>query len=595
LITRGSPYSALTLALAFILALAALLVLPGAQGQAGVTIAIIAVTLGLGTWVSVLWLRQRRQGGDLRVAVEIVKAHYVQASIQIAVYAYWGWYWRPVYDHVPLIVAQLLLVYAVDMLLSLTRRRRFVLGFGPFPIVLSTNLFLLFKADWFFLQFAMIILGVLGKEFIRWKTNGRTTHIFNPSAFALFVFSVGLLLTGTTDFTWGQEIATTLNRPPNIYLQIFLLGLIVQALFSVTLITLWSVIALALLNLIYTAATGVYFFFDSNIPIAVFLGLHLLVTDPATSPRTNIGKVLFGTSYGIVVFGLFGILDAVGMPTFYDKLLCVPILNLFVPAFDRVVRIFAGRLAWPTWLPKGNPAHMTLWIFIFVAMFSTGFVGKEHPGSKAAFWQSACMDGMRHACGNLLELQTDNCALGSAMACREAALLHSRGAPFPENPLAEGTLFARACDLGDENACNHLAAFIVAGGNVVLQRDCTGSGGQSCYILGTVAMVGLRPDRDSGIAVALWQKACDTGISRACVDLGEAWLFGNDVEAAPARAARVFQTACDGGHLPGCVNLGLMYLSGRGVPKDEAHGRHLLQQACTKGQDVACILLNPQD
>jgi hypothetical protein len=395
--TRGGTNSALTLALAFILALVALLILPGVQGQASITKTIIAVTLGLGAWVGVLWLRQQRQGGELRVDLVIAKAHYVQASIQIAVYAYWGWYWRPVYDHVPLILAQLLLVYAVDTLLSLTRRRRFVLGFGPFPIVLSTNLFLLFKADWFFLQFAMIVLGVLGKEFIRWKKDGRTTHIFNPSAFALFVFSVGLLLTGTTDITWGQEIATTLNRPPHIYLQIFLLGLIVQALFSVTLITLWSVIALVCLNLIYTAATGVYFFVDSNIPIAVFLGLHLLVTDPATSPRTSFGKVLFGTGYGIAVFAMFGILETVGLPKFYDKLLCVPILNLLVPVFDRVGRVNIGKLSWPDWLPAGNRAHMTLWIIVFVAMFSTGFIGKDHPGTEVTYWQSACDDGKRNA------------------------------------------------------------------------------------------------------------------------------------------------------------------------------------------------------
>jgi hypothetical protein len=48
----------------------------------------------------------------------IAKAHYVQASVQIPIYAYWGWYWRPVYDHVHLILAQLLLGYAVGLLVT---------------------------------------------------------------------------------------------------------------------------------------------------------------------------------------------------------------------------------------------------------------------------------------------------------------------------------------------------------------------------------------------------------------------------------------------------------------------------------------------
>ena len=42
--------------------------------------------------------------------------------------------------------------------------------------------------------------------------------------------------------------------------------------------------------------------------------------------------------YGLGVFGLYALLGAIGAPTFYDKLLCVPLLNLAVPAIDRPVR-----------------------------------------------------------------------------------------------------------------------------------------------------------------------------------------------------------------------------------------------------------------
>ena len=41
-----------------------------------------------------------------------------------------------------------------------SRRDKWVLGFGPFPIVLSTNLFLWFRDDWFYLQFALVALGL---------------------------------------------------------------------------------------------------------------------------------------------------------------------------------------------------------------------------------------------------------------------------------------------------------------------------------------------------------------------------------------------------------------------------------------------------
>jgi hypothetical protein len=238
------------------------------------------------------------------------------------------------------------------MLVAWSRRDQWILGFGPFPIVLSTNLFLWFKPDWFFLQFLMLATGVLCKEFVTWVREGRKVHIFNPSAIALFVFSIGLIVTHSTQISWGEEIAVSFDRPPHIYLEIFLLGLVVQALFSVTLVTLSAAAALYAMNLAFTHFTGLYYFIDTNIPAAVFLGLHLLVTDPATSPRKNFGKIVFGAMYGVLVFGLYWFLGWLGVPTFYDKLLCVPPLNLTVRALDRASVALTARLRIPSWTPR---------------------------------------------------------------------------------------------------------------------------------------------------------------------------------------------------------------------------------------------------
>jgi hypothetical protein len=40
---------------------------------------------------------------------------------------------------------QLLFAYAFDMLLGWSRRERYTLGFGPFPVIFSINLFLWFR------------------------------------------------------------------------------------------------------------------------------------------------------------------------------------------------------------------------------------------------------------------------------------------------------------------------------------------------------------------------------------------------------------------------------------------------------------------
>ena len=66
--------------------------------------------------------------------------------------------------------------------------------------------------------------------------------------------------------------------------------------------------------------------------------MHLLFTDPSTSPRTELGRVIFGVLYGLSACALYQLLGALGVPTFYDKLLQVPVLNLSVRALDRAAR-----------------------------------------------------------------------------------------------------------------------------------------------------------------------------------------------------------------------------------------------------------------
>ena len=180
-------------------------------------------------WQGSLFRRSKALG--LAVRTELRPQHYIQALVHLSVYAYWGWYWRPVYDFAWLLTAQLVFAYAFDMLLCWSRRHTYVLGFGPFPIIFSTNLFLWFRDDWFYLQFFMIAVGFLGKEFVRWHRDGRSTHIFNPSAFSLGLFSLVLIATNSSNLTWGDQIATTLNLAPNPYLFLFLVVLIVMYFF----------------------------------------------------------------------------------------------------------------------------------------------------------------------------------------------------------------------------------------------------------------------------------------------------------------------------------------------------------------------------
>lgn len=458
----------LLLPLVFTFGLVGLAFLAPLRQNPRVLAAFLGTALALYAWNALLLVWVRRGNRKLRLEVVLRKQHYLQACVQGSLLAYWGWYWPPVYAFAPFILAQLVFAYAFDMLLVWSRRDTYDLGFAPFPVVVSINLFLWFKPDWFYLQFGLVALGLAAKELIRWNRDGRRVHIFNPSSFPLAVFSVFLLAAGKSDITWGQTIATTQFYPPHMYLALFLLGMPGQFLFGVTTMTMSAVVSTYLFGRLYFAATGIYFFYDSYIPISVFLGMILLFNDPATSPRTEPGRIIYGALYGLSAVGLYQLLGSAGMPTFYDKLLQVPLLNLSSKWIDRIagqsftlVRSLTPR--------QRNLAYMSIWAVIFTGMSATQGVGDSHPGQWLPFWRHACEDGRAYACPYLADLETSFCDRGSGWACNEAGLLHIALSRSGEDlrrsdPAGAAEPLRRGCELGFAAACRNLSTLTTGTG-----------------------------------------------------------------------------------------------------------------------------------
>jgi hypothetical protein len=437
------------------------------QQRPTVRASIVAAALFLLAWGGLLFGVLRR---GQKVSLEIVprRQHYLQACQQGAILLFWGYYWREVYHAAPLIAAQLLFAYGFDSLLSWTHRRKFVFGFGPFPIIFSITLFFWFKDDWFYLQFAMVALGFLAKEFLRWTRDGVNTHIFNPSSFPLAVAGALLLFTNASEMTWGSLVAQTQFYPPHIYLVIFLVAMPGQFLFGVTTMTMSAVATTFLFSAIYYAATGSYYFSDSHVPIAVFLGMHLLFTDPSTSPRTELGRIMFGVLYGLTTVLLYSLLLRAGMPGFYDKLLQVPLLNLSAGLLDRLARspvlqrIDPSALGLPAvasatggraLVPRQRHlAYISVWAVAFGVMSASGYLGDKHPGQYLPFWQEACAADARFACEDLYYLQDTYCEEGSGWACNELGILLTERY---DNRGRAAMVFERACTLGLSAGCDN--------------------------------------------------------------------------------------------------------------------------------------------
>jgi hypothetical protein len=564
-------------------------------------------------WVAILWIGAKRWG--LKFEIEYappLKSHYIQASVQFTIYAYWGWYWRQVYAEAPLILAQLFFLYAFESLLTWSRGRKWRLGFGPLPVIFSTNLFLWFRDDWFYYQFLLVATCALGKEFIRWNRDGKSTHIFNPSAFGLGLFAVVLIATGTTtQLTWGVEVASTLALPPHIYLLIFSVGLVVQYFFSVTLMTLSAVASLCLLNLAYTGSTGVYQFVDTNVPIAVFLGLHLLMTDPATSPRSNAGRIMFGSLYGVGSFVLYGILTDLGAPEFYDKLLTVPLLNLSVQAIDRLSKVgWIGKFnRWEaSFHPrKLNLVHMGCWVALFAVMLGSGYVEAPHAGGSIAFWRKAYEEGKPRAGEKLLRLLKSQTEKGSGEASNQLGLAYLEGKLVGHDLGAATHCFARACELGHDGGCANLTAQFFAqqgaqpGALLLsamdrLEQECGKSGnGRNCFLIGFAHETGRGRPLDKSRALEFYQQGCARGNLDASKALARIRITGSDANIDLTQAEQILKKTCEAGDAQSCLYLSHLIHGGLGMQRDDELARSLLERACQLGSEQACAALKRSD
>ncbi|MCY4077493.1 MAG: hypothetical protein OXH04_18920 [Acidobacteria bacterium] len=440
----------------FTAAVAAIGLLPAVRANDRLAWSVAGAAALLAIWHAGLWVGARRRSSSPAVVLDVRAQHWVQACAQGAVLAYWGYHWREVYDALPLLAAQVAFAYAFDLLLAWSRRGAATLGFAPIPVVFSINLFLWFKPDWFALQFLLIAGALAGRALVRWERDGRRVHIFNPSSIALGAASVGLLATGATDTTWGPEIATTMSEAPHLYAVIVLASLPGQMLFGVATMTLSAAVTLYVLGLGYFALTGTYWFVDAYIPVAVFLGMHLLITDPSTSPRSEAGRLAFGALYAVSVFVLYALLGAAGAPAFYDKLLAVPILNVAVRGIDRFARGMrpAPRLAGRA----RNVAWAVAWVAVFVALSGVRAVGDTHRGQWVTFWLAACAEERPHGCRHAARLTAAYCDAGSGWACNEYGVLVQPTL----RPVLAAELFARACGLGFPAGCVNLDPGVAA-------------------------------------------------------------------------------------------------------------------------------------
>lgn len=331
-----------------------------------IQVAVIAVLLAMGMGLA----RRGRISFDWRLP------HVLQVIAQGSIFIYWGLYWPGVLEHLPAMAIQLILAYAADAFFCFAKFKSWRIGLSAVPVVFSINLFEWF--DWH-AAFIGIVFAFAAKAYIHRK--GR--HIFNPSVIGLTI--VGVISIFVPDFVHFASAFHTLNIPPNMAEWVLIAALLPQTRYRILPISIGAMLALE--------STGN----PALVRPAIILGFTLLASDPATTPQSDIGKVLFGAvvGFGLPVFSV--IMRRIGQPDDFAKVMSVAVGNFLAPSLDvlaanvvalskRAAEFVAGRVAnWHDAVPGlvtrlraelgrrevPNSAFVVVWLVLCVSLLAT--------------------------------------------------------------------------------------------------------------------------------------------------------------------------------------------------------------------------------
>jgi hypothetical protein len=302
----------------------------------------VVATLGLLLTFAILWFTRR----EPRVITKFKFAHLAQLIAQSSIYFYTFYFIPGLRDHIPLIVFQLIFANSFYFLFTLWRINQVHLDLSMFPIVLSINLFLWFYPQYFVLHLLLIVCAILAKTYLVRTVDGKTVHIFNPSALVMAAAATIVTVFYLEHLVRSLELVDAYTQVPYILLLIFIAGCLPQWVGKVQFIALGALLGHLFSQLVTDLIT------DFNFPArylllhpSVFIGITLLVTDPVTGPRRKSSQFVFGLIYGLSIVPVGYFFYLIGAQGHFAKLMFVPVLNYFWPMVEKVVSTTAFRKA----------------------------------------------------------------------------------------------------------------------------------------------------------------------------------------------------------------------------------------------------------
>ena len=207
----------------------------------------------------------------------------------------------------------------------------------------------------------------------------------------------------------------------------------------------------------------------------------------------------------------------------HDKLLQVPLLNLLVPAFEKLGVWITDRVPTVKWADD-NRLHVAVWLVLFVAL-RPGLI--DHPGKAVSHGHMFAhgVGGVEQDLGKAAALFRKSCYRGVALGCFELGVLHLNGAGVRQDPAKAASLFQTACDGNESGACVELGRLHYEGLGLpsnperaaqLYEKACTAKEANGCANLALMVKDGTGVKQDGARAKALLEQACSLDHEGAC-------------------------------------------------------------------------------
>ena len=268
--------------------------------------------------------------------IVLTRAVFVQILVQLSIYLYWGQFNLAAITRLPLVFHQICFGYLFVFLLSHLSGKKFKLSFSPTAAILSANLFVWFSSKIYFTHYALIMIAMTAKTFITRKVNGEERHIFNPSGFVSNIAAVAICLLAfgfIQDNVYGSQMGANFLWLPNFDTFVFTASCISLWAPNMYLVPIACIITMTFFELWSHHYFGMSFTTETP-KGSILLGITLLITDPATAPRSKSGQFLYGIGYAFSIFISFIIIAFFSWQMYFVKVFFLIPLNLLSYRID---------------------------------------------------------------------------------------------------------------------------------------------------------------------------------------------------------------------------------------------------------------------